>query len=926
MEMLQQGLLIVVLAVGALVAVMLTIITQRLARLRWQRSSCHTLPREDIPAAARSILDLPAAELAELGFVYRYSGSVRKAVVTPTDEPSHFDMYQHADGHTHAMVSPAPVPDPRQPCMIQLISCLNNGRNWTTLNRCRHLSPMDVPKWKVFDDYLPQWKDAWQRHLQRVHAVAPAALCTDGMEVKRRLDQAFERVIPHMRQQGQLVRAADSKHDRLTWRAALRFAVIALGGQWRAAWAARGQPLPAVAPSVAQSLEADLKAFGEQLALRRAATSSGRSKLIVFAVTAVLFLIVGGWWLSWSFVPVLLAVVALHEGGHYLAMRLTGYRNVSVFFLPGLGGLATGEKADATPMEKLLVYLAGPVPGIVLAGAGFWASSAGWWQAPGWLNEFLIASLAINYLNLLPISPLDGGRVLETFAFARHPRLRFGFAALCCGLLLAAGIALDDMVLKVVAVVVAIGLSHQWRVMRLDLAVPRDDSTVLDEAQALQRIFTSLQAAPFKAWSFAIRTAVATSLLPELMGRRPRRAEALAGAVIYAACLLGPVAAAFVAVPQLGAFLPFAAPMLAMTPDDVDPEPAAPPVPPPTDWNARLANAATLPKDELLAAYTGAGQQANGFEDRTAALGHFRAAWHIAQDLPERDLRRINVLEGLATSTDSDQEQRQALNHIVLELTRPQGAERAHVASAKEQLSYADLPACERVELLRDAVALRSDGTSGLDPRLSYTRLSLAQALDEAGDAAGAEAVLRLRIGSLPKPDAADRSRKGLQARVQQALAHLDLAWFLIDHARAADAQEEARQALQVVPAKVTASWIHPQQKTLEALIWAQLLSPPTPALAAQWTAYDDAIRSNIAGSRKMLFQEIDRALVARALQDAGMQAAARKGVQEALSKMPQRPAVLCNPPLPGSRTNWHRLQQESRRRMLAELGGCAPA
>ena len=926
MEMLLQGLLVVVLAVGTLVTVMLVIITQRLARLRWQHSNCHTVPREDIPAAVRSILELPAQELAELGFVYRYSGSARKAVVTPKDEPSYFDMYQHADGHTHAMVSPAPVPDRRQPCMIQLISCLNNGRNWTTLNRCRHFSPMDVPKWKVFDDYLPQWKDAWQRHLQRVQAVAPAALCTDGMEVKRRLDQAFERMIPHMRQQGQLVRAADSKHDRLTWRAALRFAIMALGGQWRAAWAARGQPLSAVAPSVAQGIEGDLKAFGEQLALRRAAASTGRNKLIVFAVTAVLFLIVGGWWMSWSFVPVLLAVVALHEGGHYLAMRLTGYRNVSVFFLPGLGGLATGEKADATPMEKLLVYLAGPVPGMALAGAGFWASSTGWWQAPGWLNEFLIASLAINYLNLLPISPLDGGRVLETFAFARHPRLRFGFAALCCGLLLAGGIALDDMVLKVVAVVVAIGLSHQWRVMRLDLAVPRDDSTVLDEPQALQRIFTTLQGAPFKAWTFAIRTAAATSLLPELMGRRPRRGETLAGVLIYATCLLGPVAAAFVAVPQLGAILHYATSMRAMTPDDVDPEPAAPPVPPPTDWNARLAKAATLPKYELLAAYLGAGQQANGAEDRTTALGHFRAAWHLAKDLPERDLRRIDVLEGLASATDSDQEQRQALNHIVLELTRPQGAERARMASAKEQLSYTDLPASERVELLRDAVALRSDDATGLDPGVSYTRLSLAQALDENGDVAGAEAVLRLRISSLPTPDATDRSRKGLQDRVQQVMARIDLAWFLMDHARAADAQEVARQALQGVPAKVTASWIHPHQKTLEALVWAQLLSPPTPALAAQWTAYDDAVRGNIAGSRKILFQETDRALVAQALQDAGMQAAARSGVQEALSKSPQRPAMLCHPPLPGNRTNWHRLQQEGRRRMLTELGGCAPA
>jgi hypothetical protein len=493
-------------------------------------------------------------------------------------------------------------------------------------------------------------------------------------------------------------------------------------------------------------------------------------------------------------------------------------------------------------------------------------------------------------------------------------------------LLLAGGIALDDMVLKVVAVVVAIGLSHHWRVMRLDLAVPRDDSMVLDEPQALQRIFTTLQSAPFKAWSFAIRTAVATSLLPELMGRRPRRGETLAGVLIYAACLLGPVAAAFVAVPQLGAVLPFAASMRGMTPDDVDPEPPAPPEPPSTDWDARLANAASLPKDELLAAYTGAGQQANGVEDRTAALGHFRAAWNISKNLPERDLRRIDVLEGLAAATDSEQEQRQALNRIILELTLPRGAERARVANAKEQLSYTNLLASDRVELLRDAVALRSDGVSGLDPGLPYARLSLAQALDESGDAAGAEAVLRLRLSSLPAPDAADRSRKGLQDRVQQVMARIDLAWFMIDHARAAEAQEVTLQALQGVPEKVTVSWIHPQQKTLEALIWSQLLSRPTPALAAQWMVYDDALRRNIAGSRKMLFQETDRALVAKALQDAGMQAVAKRGVQDALSRSSQRPAMLCQTFLPGNRPNWHRLQQEGRRRMLTELHVCGPA
>ena len=52
MDMLQQGLLVVVLAVGTLIAVMLAIITQRLARLLWQRSTCHTVPRGEMPATS----------------------------------------------------------------------------------------------------------------------------------------------------------------------------------------------------------------------------------------------------------------------------------------------------------------------------------------------------------------------------------------------------------------------------------------------------------------------------------------------------------------------------------------------------------------------------------------------------------------------------------------------------------------------------------------------------------------------------------------------------------------------------------------------------------------------------------------------------------------------------------------------------------
>nr|WP_315491947.1 site-2 protease family protein [uncultured Rhodoferax sp.] len=931
MAMVLQVGLIVLLALAALVTTVLVVAVRRLGLLRWRPAHSHSVVREEIPATVRDILDRPAAELVQLGFVYRYSGAVQPMLVTPQNAPTFFDMYQHGDGHTHAMVSPSHAPEPQQPCMLQLITCFDDGSNWLTLNRCRHLSPIDLPRWQTTDDYLPQWVQAWHRHQERVQT-ATVPVCSDGVEVHKRLRQTFEDLLPHMRKQGQLVPVAgDSGHFRLTLLAATHMALKVLVGQLRAGWSAPPKPGPTpevgATPPTPQhnSLDADLRAFQDQLANSRAATSSAKSKWMTFIVTAVLFLLVGGLWLSWTFVPIVLAVVALHEGGHYLAMKLTGFRNVSVFFVPGLGGLATGEKATATPFEKLFVYLAGPVPGITLAGAAFWASASGYWTGPDWLNEFLIASLVINYLNLLPLMPLDGGRVLETLVFARHPRLRFAFAAICCAALFGLGQLFDDMVLRVVAVLIAFGLPYQWRRMQLDQAVPRDSNAALDEPQALQRIFGALQQAKFQSWSFAKRTAAATALLPEMLGRRASHWEAFVGVVIYAACLFAPLGAAFVAIPHLGSALAILTPGLRVPPDDVEADPARAPLTEPPDWSAKLAQAEALPPDQRLAAYTGAAQQAHDSEDTDNAYRHYQDAWTLAQALPPRDPRRISVLHGLASVVDDETERRGYLNQVVAELAQPTGPEREQVAQAKEYLAFGDITSAERVALLRDALDLRV-GTSPDDPNFTVasTRLALARALDAHGDSTGAQAQLQTRIDNLPLPEVQDRSRRALDQRLQRVMARVDLAWFLMAHGHTQQAQQTATLALVDLPATVTVSWLQPQQQALEAQVWSLLLSPqPATPLATAWKTYDNARSAGFGGDRKLLFHEVDRALVAQALNDERLLNKAKSGIAEALSKMSRPGTALCKPPLSGTHANWRAPQQAARQRMLTELGHC---
>ncbi len=114
------------------------------------------------------------------------------------------------------------------------------------------------------------------------------------------------------------------------------------------------------------------------------------------------------------------ASIFLHELGHsLLALRhKVGVRSITLFIF---GGVAVMEKEPPTPRSEFEIAIAGPVVSALLA-LGFTflsgvlgestpaGSMLGWL---GWINLILAA------FNLLPGFPLDGGRVLRAFLWAR---------------------------------------------------------------------------------------------------------------------------------------------------------------------------------------------------------------------------------------------------------------------------------------------------------------------------------------------------------------------------------------------------------------------------------------------------------------------------------------------------------------------------
>lgn len=130
-----------------------------------------------------------------------------------------------------------------------------------------------------------------------------------------------------------------------------------------------------------------------------------------------------------GFVAAVLPAAAVHELGHYLLLRL-GHMPVRSLRL-GLTGLEMDYAGQLFGLHGFLTVLAGPFFGIVYALAmaclpgDYCALSAG-------------LSLGLSLVNLLPVLPLDGGRMLVFLAGERAAALSrlFSFALLAAAVLL----------------------------------------------------------------------------------------------------------------------------------------------------------------------------------------------------------------------------------------------------------------------------------------------------------------------------------------------------------------------------------------------------------------------------------------------------------------------------------------------------------
>jgi Zn-dependent protease len=275
--------------------------------------------------------------------------------------------------------------------------------------------------------------------------------------------------------------------------------------------------------------------------------ASREQKIRTFIVSGLAFVLVFGLiGIPWVLLPALLVILVIHELGHYYTMKFFGYQDTSIFFIPFFGAAAKGEKEHLRPFEEYIILLAGPLPGILI-GIGIFIATLynPELRSEAWLQQLALFFLIINYFNLLPIYPLDGGKIVQSLLFTHYPKMQFYFFLFSLFLIIMAALALESILLGLFGLLLFFNINQSHKTSILIQNIMREKS----DTPVKQRILENLSNnQTFKEIPLVKKALMAKQALKILNTEKPSVLLSILGIGFYLVLLLLP----FIGIPLLG--------------------------------------------------------------------------------------------------------------------------------------------------------------------------------------------------------------------------------------------------------------------------------------------------------------------------------------------------------------------------------------
>ncbi len=486
---------------------------------------------DQVPEEQRILLGTLDWTLEELGM--RPIGYVvHRPFLTYYDRSEHSRVFLHASEPIEAHVSRRAAPEYGASVNIQWVTRLRDGRMLITgdmgssvyealplsLSECRTASAADL----------------FKRHQQRVQAVIgeKSAFPPTLRQIAAVMTRTYSALRLYYRDRHWSVESEDPMLDRVTLKGA-----IGLIDQSIKSFGTKGvllAPLGEVTDvNRRQRIEADYQAVERIARAPRAAPGIPWPLLILMAATAVISVTAMAVWWDIKVALIIFTVILLHEGGHALAMRRVGHAAVHIFFVPLLGALTIGRAINPSIRERTVILLAGPVPGLVI---GLLLLLLYEHDRNPAVYGAAIGFLGINALNIIPVVPLDGGRVFETLSRPEGVA-RFMLQISSVLGLVAVALYLRDPVFGAFALLSVLIMPRQWFAYKFRASVARkinDSTNWLGVVRAALGVMTE---SPYAKWRSPARQELARAAADQFTAPTATKEDWVFGMVTYLASL-----------------------------------------------------------------------------------------------------------------------------------------------------------------------------------------------------------------------------------------------------------------------------------------------------------------------------------------------------------------------------------------------------
>ena len=116
---------------------------------------------------------------------------------------------------------------------------------------------------------------------------------------------------------------------------------------------------------------------------------------------------------GWKFGVAIVYLIFVHEMGHIVAAKRKGIPMSPAFFIPFVGALVSMKERPRDAATEAYLAYGGPLAGLIsfLPAVVLYETT----KEPFWALVVFLGAL-INLFNLIPVSPLDGGRIVSVLS------------------------------------------------------------------------------------------------------------------------------------------------------------------------------------------------------------------------------------------------------------------------------------------------------------------------------------------------------------------------------------------------------------------------------------------------------------------------------------------------------------------------------